>query len=117
MDYSFIVGVSIQAKELVVGVIDYLRMYTWDKAVESVIKTTQSKLLTSDKAKPTVLNPNEYRKRFVESMKNYFILNPTKWVDFSDWSLYKRFLQQRLQRSDLQKTTSVIQQETLFKKL
>jgi hypothetical protein len=31
MDYSLFVGVDKQKKELVFGIIDYLRQYTWDK--------------------------------------------------------------------------------------
>lgn len=31
MDYSLLVGVDRQKHELVFGIIDYLRQYTWDK--------------------------------------------------------------------------------------
>lgn len=31
MDYSLLVGIDDQTKELVVGIIDYMRQYTWDK--------------------------------------------------------------------------------------
>jgi hypothetical protein len=29
MDYSLVVGVDIERKELVVGVVDYIRTFTW----------------------------------------------------------------------------------------
>lgn len=29
MDYSLVVGVDVDNKELVVGVVDYIRTYTW----------------------------------------------------------------------------------------
>ncbi|BAT07205.1 Os09g0278300 [Oryza sativa Japonica Group] len=40
MDYSLFVGVDKQKKELVFGIIDYLRQYTWDKQLESWVKTS-----------------------------------------------------------------------------
>ncbi|KAB8336681.1 hypothetical protein FH972_020992 [Carpinus fangiana] len=38
MDYSLIVGLYDDRKELMVGIIDYIRTYTWDKKLESWIK-------------------------------------------------------------------------------
>lgn len=29
MDYSLVVGVDVERKELVVGVVDYIRTFTW----------------------------------------------------------------------------------------
>uniref|UniRef100_A0A0D3H4I9 PIPK domain-containing protein n=1 Tax=Oryza barthii TaxID=65489 RepID=A0A0D3H4I9_9ORYZ len=37
MDYSLFVGVDKQKKELVFGIIDYLRQYTWDKQLGSLL--------------------------------------------------------------------------------
>ena len=38
MDYSLLVGVDAQKRELVCGIIDYLRQYTWDKQLENWVK-------------------------------------------------------------------------------
>jgi 1-phosphatidylinositol-3-phosphate 5-kinase len=38
MDYSLMVAVDEARKELVVGIIDVVRTYTWDKKLESWIK-------------------------------------------------------------------------------
>uniref|UniRef100_A0A0E0LZ56 PIPK domain-containing protein n=1 Tax=Oryza punctata TaxID=4537 RepID=A0A0E0LZ56_ORYPU len=51
MDYSLFVGVDKQKKELVFGIIDYLRQYTWDKQLESWVKTS---LFVPKNLSPTV---------------------------------------------------------------
>ena len=38
MDYSLLLGVDADRNELVIGIIDYLRTFTWDKKVETVLK-------------------------------------------------------------------------------
>jgi 1-phosphatidylinositol-3-phosphate 5-kinase len=43
MDYSLMVAVDEARKELVVGIIDVVRTYTWDKKLESWIKGLHSK--------------------------------------------------------------------------
>jgi len=50
------------------GIIDYLRQFTFDKLLESEVKTLKNKF-TKGGAEPTILKANEYRIRFVESMK------------------------------------------------
>uniref|UniRef100_A0A0E0IHB2 1-phosphatidylinositol-3-phosphate 5-kinase n=1 Tax=Oryza nivara TaxID=4536 RepID=A0A0E0IHB2_ORYNI len=54
MDYSLFVGVDKQKKELVFGIIDYLRQYTWDKQLESWVKTS---LFVPKNLSPTVSSP------------------------------------------------------------
>uniref|UniRef100_A0A0E0IHB0 1-phosphatidylinositol-3-phosphate 5-kinase n=1 Tax=Oryza nivara TaxID=4536 RepID=A0A0E0IHB0_ORYNI len=61
MDYSLFVGVDKQKKELVFGIIDYLRQYTWDKQLESWVKTS---LFVPKNLSPTVISPKEYKIRF-----------------------------------------------------
>merc|ERR1719384_153462 len=39
MDYSLIVAECAGGRELKIGVVDYLRSYTWDKALESIVKS------------------------------------------------------------------------------
>ncbi|KAH9362308.1 hypothetical protein HPB48_002286 [Haemaphysalis longicornis] len=38
MDYSLLVGFDNDRKELVVGIIDYIRTFTWDKKLEMVVE-------------------------------------------------------------------------------
>ena len=40
MDYSLLVGVDRSRGQLVVGVIDYVRQYTWDKQLETWVKSS-----------------------------------------------------------------------------
>lgn len=75
MDYSLIVGLYDGRQELMVGIIDYIRTYTWDKKVESWIKDR-------GKHKPTIRSPKEYRNRFRASIARYFPLAPSCWEVF-----------------------------------
>ncbi|XP_076460083.1 1-phosphatidylinositol 3-phosphate 5-kinase-like isoform X2 [Babylonia areolata] len=75
MDYSLLVGLDDVTKEMVVGIIDYIRTFTWDKKLEMVIKTPwggQGKM-------PTVVSPQLYRGRFLEAMDRYFLHVPDQW--------------------------------------
>lgn len=69
MDYSLFVGVDKQKKELVFGIIDYLRQYIWDKQLESWVKTS---LVVPKNLSPTVISPKEYKLRFRAFMSQYF---------------------------------------------
>ncbi|CAL1530359.1 unnamed protein product, partial [Lymnaea stagnalis] len=40
MDYSLLVGVDEDTQEMVVGIIDYIRTFTWDKKLEMVVKSS-----------------------------------------------------------------------------
>lgn len=73
MDYSLFVGVDKQKKELVFGIIDYLRQYTWDKQLESWVKTS---LFVPKNLSPTVISPKEYKIRFRAFMSQYFLSVP-----------------------------------------
>lgn len=66
MDYSLLVGVDKENHELVLGIIDYVRPFTWDKKIERVVKSVVSTEL------PTIIEPGLYRERFCEAMDNYF---------------------------------------------
>ena len=50
------------------GIIDYLRIYTWDKQLETV-----SKKVIRKGATPTIVNPNDYMIRFKNAMNRYFM--------------------------------------------
>ncbi|KAJ3687908.1 hypothetical protein LUZ61_017072 [Rhynchospora tenuis] len=77
MDYSLLVGVDKQRHELVFGIIDYLRQYTWDKQLETWVK---SSLVVPKNTSPTIVSPKEYKKRFRKFMIKYFFTVPDDWV-------------------------------------
>ncbi|KAK4708327.1 hypothetical protein R3W88_029252 [Solanum pinnatisectum] len=76
MDYSLLAGVDTQRRELVCGIIDYLRQYTWDKQIENWVK---SSLVVPKNQLPTVLSPREYKKRFRKFIDTHFLSVPENW--------------------------------------
>ena len=52
---------------LVVGLIDYCRQYTWKEEAESRVK------------RATVVPPKQYKKRFNESLRRYFMASIEKY--------------------------------------
>ncbi|KAF2323993.1 hypothetical protein GH714_005902 [Hevea brasiliensis] len=78
MDYSLLVGLDNERKELVVGIIDFMRQYTWDKHLETWVKA--SGILGGPKnASPTIISPKQYKKRFRKAMTSYFLTVPDQW--------------------------------------
>ncbi|XP_057765894.1 putative 1-phosphatidylinositol-3-phosphate 5-kinase FAB1C [Salvia miltiorrhiza] len=78
MDYSLLVGVDEERKELVMGIIDFMRQYTWDKHLETWVKA--SGILGGPKnASPTIISPKQYKKRFRKAMTTYFLTVPDQW--------------------------------------
>lgn len=78
MDYSLLVGIDEESKELVIGIIDYLRQYTWDKQLETWVKA--SGILGGSKdVLPTIISPDQYKKRFRKAMSKYFLTVPDQW--------------------------------------
>ena len=51
-----------------VGIIDFIRKYTWDKRLEHFVKT-----IINGFNSPTIINPNDYKERFISAIKSYFI--------------------------------------------
>ena len=79
MDYSLLVGIDEEKKELVIGIIDYLRQYTWDKQLETWVKA--SGILGGPKNEaPTIISPLQYKKRFRKAMSKYFLTVPDQWT-------------------------------------
>lgn len=72
IDYSLLVIISdigeSDMKIMRVGIIDYIRQYTWDKQLEHVGKIIINGLNT-----PTIISPNDYRDRFKAAAGIYFI--------------------------------------------
>jgi len=77
VDYSLLLAAVVPNHEgaeaenamgiLSLGIIDYLRLYTWDKQLESKVKQ-----LTKDD-KPTVIEQKEYADRFRSAMGTFFV--------------------------------------------
>lgn len=83
MDYSLLVGVDEERRELVLGIIDFVRQYTWDKHLETWVKA--SGILGGPKnAAPTVISPKQYKKRFRKAMATYFLMVPDQWSPPTD---------------------------------
>ncbi|XDV30332.1 hypothetical protein PO909_033271 [Leuciscus waleckii] len=78
IDYSLLVGRDDATDELVVGIIDYIRTFTWDKKLEMVVKSTG--ILGGQGKMPTVVSPELYRSRFCEAMDKYFLMVPDHWT-------------------------------------
>ena len=75
MDYSLLSVVLEDRQELVIGIIDYIRQYTWDKHLETWVKA--SGILGGSKhTTPTVVSPKEYKKRFRKAISSYFVVVP-----------------------------------------
>ncbi|XP_063743403.1 1-phosphatidylinositol 3-phosphate 5-kinase isoform X2 [Eleginops maclovinus] len=78
IDYSLLVGRDDATDQLVVGIIDYIRTFTWDKRLEMVVKSTG--ILGGQGKMPTVVSPELYRARFCEAMDKYFLMVPDHWT-------------------------------------
>lgn len=74
MDYSLVIGIDEDNKELVVGIIDFIRTFTWDKKLESWVK--ERGLVGKGVKEPTVVSPRQYKNRFRESMERYVLMVP-----------------------------------------
>ncbi|EKD12669.1 phosphatidylinositol-4-phosphate 5-Kinase [Drepanopeziza brunnea f. sp. 'multigermtubi' MB_m1] len=83
MDYSLMVAVDEARKELVVGIIDVVRTYTWDKKLESWIKDRG--FAGGGRNRPT-----EYKSRFREAMNRYILQAPNSWHQWTQPQFYAR---------------------------
>ncbi|XP_017019929.1 putative 1-phosphatidylinositol 3-phosphate 5-kinase [Drosophila kikkawai] len=81
MDYSMLVGLEKKNNLLVLGIIDYIRTFTLDKRMESIIKG--SGILGGKGKDPTVVNPERYKLRFIDAMDRYFLTVPDRWEGLS----------------------------------
>ncbi|KAK3674915.1 Mitochondrial distribution and morphology protein 12 [Recurvomyces mirabilis] len=88
MDYSLMAGFDDERKELVVGIIDCIRTYTWDKKLESWIKDR-------GKNRPTITSPKDYRNRFRVSMAQYVLQAPNCWHQFQAQMMAPKTLKER----------------------
>jgi len=68
VDYSLLTIIDTKRKIVRLGIIDYVQQYTLDKILESKFKG-----LVSGGKKPTIVEPELYKKRFKKAMKMYFV--------------------------------------------
>ena len=71
VDYSLLLNIEEDdnnKKKIRFGIIDYIRKYTWDKQLEHIYKT-----IINGFNSPTIIKPLNYRTRFIEAIKSYFI--------------------------------------------
>ena len=68
VDYSLLVIINRTTKKLRFGVIDYVQQYTLDKILESRFKK-----VIGYGEDPTIIDPEQYKKRFKEAMNKYFV--------------------------------------------
>lgn len=77
MDYSLVIAIDAERHELVVGIIDFIRTFTWDKRLESWVK--ERGLVRGGVKEPTVVSPRQYKFRFREAMERYVLMVPDCW--------------------------------------
>ena len=73
LDYSILVGVDEENRELVVGIIDFMRQYDILKQMERVGKSLP--MVVGSEA-PTIIQPPLYKARFTNAMERYFMSIP-----------------------------------------
>ncbi|KAF9093343.1 1-phosphatidylinositol-3-phosphate 5-kinase [Mortierella sp. AD031] len=73
MDYSLLVAIADDKKELLVGIVDFIRPFTWDKKLESWVKDAVGS------KEPTIVSPAQYRKRFRSAMSRHLDMVPDRW--------------------------------------
>lgn len=77
MDYSLVIGIDTESNEIVAGIIDYIRTFTWDKKLESWVK--EKGLVGGGGKRPTVVTPKQYKTRFRAAMDKYMLLVPDRF--------------------------------------
>uniref|UniRef100_A0AAF5CZA6 1-phosphatidylinositol-3-phosphate 5-kinase n=1 Tax=Strongyloides stercoralis TaxID=6248 RepID=A0AAF5CZA6_STRER len=84
MDYSLLVGVDSENDEVILGIVDYMRPYTIEKQIESAVK----KAALPGNQLPTIINPEDYRVRFMEAINNHYIhVAPDQWTGLASISV------------------------------
>lgn len=76
-----LVGLDTERKVLVLGIIDYIRTFTLDKKLESLVK--QTGILGGQGKLPTIISPKMYKNRFSLAMERYFMVVPDRWEGLS----------------------------------
>jgi 1-phosphatidylinositol-3-phosphate 5-kinase len=78
VDYSLLIATQNDEQQqqafVFAGIIDYIRTYTWDKKIETIVKS-----MGGQGQSPTVISPEHYRTRFLRRMDQYFPVVPDEW--------------------------------------
>ncbi|WVN89047.1 uncharacterized protein L203_104263 [Cryptococcus depauperatus CBS 7841] len=79
MDYSLLIGVDVSSNShsLIVGLVDAIGSFNLFKTIES-----RGKMALNRGGDVTIIPPNQYRQRFQNAIKHYFIACPDKWSKF-----------------------------------
>ncbi|KAJ7597066.1 hypothetical protein C8J56DRAFT_919078 [Mycena floridula] len=83
MDYSLLLGVDEERKQIACGLVDTIGSYTFAKTLE--YKAKQG-LNSGNGKEVTVIPPAEYQERFVTALEGYFVACPDKWSRSMDAS-------------------------------
>ncbi|KAJ7625739.1 hypothetical protein FB45DRAFT_922194 [Roridomyces roridus] len=75
MDYSLLLGVDQERKQIACGLVDTIGSYTFAKTLE--YKAKQG--LNQGNKEVTVMPPAEYQERFTSALEGYFLACPDKW--------------------------------------
>ncbi|XP_071721358.1 1-phosphatidylinositol-3-phosphate 5-kinase FAB1B-like [Rutidosis leptorrhynchoides] len=78
VDYSLLVGVDEDKHELVLGIIGFMRQYTWDKHLETWVNAFGIHGGPKN-ASPSPISPKQYKKRFRKAMTTYFHMVLDQW--------------------------------------
>ena len=73
VDYSVLVGLNEKTRRMSIGIIDYVRQYTWERRIETGVKSVG---MIAGKASPTVISPDNYKVRFQLATERYFMMAP-----------------------------------------
>ncbi|KAF5373740.1 hypothetical protein D9758_000701 [Tetrapyrgos nigripes] len=76
MDYSLLLGVDSEHKQIACGLVDTIGSYTFAKTLEYKAKQGLQSAVGKE---VTVVPPAEYQERFVNALERYFLACPDKW--------------------------------------
>ncbi|KAH7868609.1 uncharacterized protein C8R40DRAFT_814762 [Lentinula edodes] len=76
MDYSLLLGIDTEHKQIACGLVDTIGSYTFAKTLE--YKAKQG-LNSGNGKEVTVIPPAEYQERFTNALERYFLACPDKW--------------------------------------
>ncbi|KAK8931409.1 1-phosphatidylinositol-3-phosphate 5-kinase FAB1A [Platanthera zijinensis] len=86
MGYSLLAGVDEENHELIQGIIDFMRQYTWDRHLETRVKV--SGILGGVKnVSPAAFLPEQYKECFRKAVLAYFLVVPDQWSYLCSLSL------------------------------
>ncbi|KAL7424765.1 hypothetical protein Q5752_000449 [Cryptotrichosporon argae] len=75
MDYSLLLGLDDARREMVIGLVDAIGSFNLFKTIESRGKLA----LNRGGGEVTIIPPDQYRERFENAIRQYFVACPDKW--------------------------------------